>query len=113
MLLEARSRHTRIYACGLLAAAALLAPAALSSLLVPSSKSPYPSNRLSVSAFPSNHQVILQMAIFGGFLTNTANAPTFLNWLRYLSLLYYPFEVPATRYPLLETRCARQSSLPE
>lgn len=37
-------------------------------------------------------QVLLQMAIFGGFLTNTADTPAFLNWLRYLSLFYYPFE---------------------
>lgn len=36
--------------------------------------------------------VLLQMAIFGGFLTNSADTPAFLNWLRFLSLFYYPFE---------------------
>lgn len=44
-------------------------------------------------------QALLQMAIFGGFLTNTADTPRFLNWLRWLSLFYYPFEAcPAATY---------------
>lgn len=36
--------------------------------------------------------LLLQMAIFGGFLSNTAAMPAPVAWLRYLSLFYYSFE---------------------
>jgi hypothetical protein len=36
--------------------------------------------------------LLLQMAIFGGFLSNTAAMPVALGWLRWLSVVFYAFE---------------------
>ena len=36
--------------------------------------------------------ILLQWAIFGGFLSNTAAMPVALGWLRWLSVVFYSFE---------------------
>jgi hypothetical protein len=36
--------------------------------------------------------ILLQMCIFGGFLSNTAAMPDAVSWLRFLSLFFYSFE---------------------
>jgi ATP-binding cassette subfamily G (WHITE) protein 2 len=36
--------------------------------------------------------ILLQMCIFGGFLSNTAAMPLAVSWLRFLSLFFYAFE---------------------
>jgi len=36
--------------------------------------------------------ILLQMAIFGGFLSNTSSMPQPVAWLRFLSLFFYAFE---------------------
>jgi ATP-binding cassette subfamily G (WHITE) protein 2 len=36
--------------------------------------------------------ILLQMTIFGGFLSNTASMPVYVSWLRFLSLFFYGFE---------------------
>jgi len=36
--------------------------------------------------------LLLQMAVFGGFLTNTSTLPPAISWLRYTSLIFYGFE---------------------